>query len=89
MTDPPSTPLSNMPPWGWVLVYLAGGSAIGVGGFGLTQGQPSQDVVEECPDPGFQLFQAQQEIEDLKKAHESMVVSLNMITGLLSGCNSE
>jgi hypothetical protein len=81
-----------MPPWGWVLVYLAGGSAIGVGGLELThKSHDSHDSndYEECPDPGFALHEAEREIEELKKAHESMVESIGMISGLLSQCKQQ
>ncbi len=87
MSEGSTNPLSNMPPWGWILVYLAGGSAIGVGGIELSHG--SHDSDQECPDPGFALHQAEKEIEELKEAHESMVSSIGMISGLLSQCQQQ
>lgn len=88
MSEGGNNPLSNMPPWAWVVVYLAGGSAIGVGGLELTSKSSEAPTTEECPDPAFALYQAQQEIDELKKSHESMVTSFQMITALLSECNT-
>ena len=87
MSEGSTNPLSNMPPWGWILVYLAGGSAIGVGGLELTHSSHSQE--NECPDPGFALHEAEKEIDELRKAHESMVSSIGMISGLLSQCQQQ
>ena len=89
MSDGPTNPLSNMPPWGWVIVYLAGGSAIGVGGLELSHGSHEPSEHNECPDPDFALHEAEREIEELKKAHESMVESIGMISGLLSQCKQQ
>ena len=87
MSEGSTNPFSNMPPWGWILVYLAGGSAVGVGGLELSHG--SHDSEQECPDPGFALHEAEKEIEELRKAHESMVSSIGMISGLLSQCQQQ
>ena len=70
---------SKVPPWAWVLIYVGGGGAIGAGGVGFvsheTRGAPTVST-----DPGGALSQAQSELEELKRNHENMVISLNMIT---------
>ncbi len=86
MSDGSGNPLSNMPPWGWILIYMFGGGALGVGGVELSHG--SHEPVE-CPEESDELSKANREIKTLKKAHESLVFSFNMMTGLLSECNQQ
>lgn len=93
MSEGEKSLLTHMPPWGWILVYMAGGGALGVGGFELTHSghkpAPAEAVPQECPDDGEELKQANREIRDLKAAHENMVANFTLLTDLLSKCNSQ
>lgn len=84
---------SQMPPWAWILIYVAGGGALGVGGLELTHSsrkqEPAEVVQPTCLDEADELKKAKREIRDLKAAHENMVSNFTLLTDLLSKCNSQ
>ena len=93
MGDGDKNPFSQMPPWAWILVYMAGGGALGVGGIELThsshKAEQPESVPQECPDDEGELKKAKREIRDLEAAHENMVANFTLLTDLLSKCNSQ
>lgn len=72
-------PLSKLPPWALIFVYLSGGGALG--GMGM-----KMNINHTCPDPNTELALATVQAEEATRDLESMALSFNLITQLLSKC---
>jgi len=74
-----TNPLSKLPPWALVFVYLSGGGALG--GMGM-----NMKLNHTCPDPDTELALAKVQAEEATRDLESMALSFNLITELFSKC---
>ena len=67
MSDESTGLLSSVPPWGWVVIYMTGGSAIGVGGAEVAHTYKATPEIVECADSESVLEEAQNKIKKLRR----------------------
>jgi hypothetical protein len=78
--ESPSNLLGKLPPWALMFVYLSGGGAIG--GLGMNFNHTCPVIPEPSMELALATLQAEESLRDL----ESMTLSFNLITELLSKC---